>query len=224
MTPVLTVLQKGEENVSLQWENINTFARGVLCSAETVMMKTKWIPVCLSRSKQSIKTVTPEKERRWLPSVTLWKVSRNECTRWGKHRNSSRRYNGQTFRPIETCQQEEETGRNSKRDSVSVTADTLAARTSKRSPINMMRHLYCRRKSLLKTPAVTLFGLIPHPYTILYKYYLSRGVREINEPQKYNQTFSLSFLLMLIHYLLISCIAILLNYQSIFEQQNIHHI
>ena len=57
MTSKLSVLQKGGENVSTQWERVNTFVRGVLCFAETVMMKTEWIPVSLSRAKQSRKTV-----------------------------------------------------------------------------------------------------------------------------------------------------------------------
>ena len=48
MTSVLTVPQKGGENVSSQCERVNTFARGVLCS-ETVMMKTERIPLSLNR-------------------------------------------------------------------------------------------------------------------------------------------------------------------------------
>lgn len=57
MAFVLTVLQKGGENVSIQWEMVNIFPRGVFHNTDTMMMKTEWILFFLGRSKQSRKTV-----------------------------------------------------------------------------------------------------------------------------------------------------------------------
>ena len=57
MISVLTVLQKGGENVPIQWERINTFARGVLCSAETAMMKNQVDPSFFKQVKAIKKNV-----------------------------------------------------------------------------------------------------------------------------------------------------------------------
>lgn len=54
MAFVLTVLQKGGENVSIQWEMVNIFPRGVFHNTDTMMTKTEWI-LCFFRSVKAIK-------------------------------------------------------------------------------------------------------------------------------------------------------------------------
>ena len=59
--------------LTIQWERVNTFARDVLGSTETVMIKTEWIPVSLNRSKQSIKTVIAHVNIQYVRlCVTIW--------------------------------------------------------------------------------------------------------------------------------------------------------
>lgn len=56
MAFVLTVLQKGGENVSIQWEMVNIFPRGVFHNTDTMMTKTEWILFCFFfRSVKAIK-------------------------------------------------------------------------------------------------------------------------------------------------------------------------